>query len=380
MSSYGSDGAYWRCFSELYFLAGKEGKITTFKEAKKWLSEQERVDAPQVAARRWRAIQLQHDGQEMRLRYWRNLREQYVLLRRNVEDCNEGDEQSRLLKLLPDAWVKRVTKEDAKRAKSNHTVKMMLDNEHHKKIVNYTRAKVARDFKRQSLRTALLITVSGDCEKAAIWRLDESKVGGQTICSQAIPARMSCGSVLEWVGEEVPKEYKNLAHNRGLQSGDRSICQVGAGSDGEAVMGLAGAEGGEGLDDNEDEDETAETVVCAFWPTTCTSKATGEAGSPLSRVGRRGKRRSPAKLATRHCPLGRSSEFIHRAASSATGRDPSSNTITRRAGSTRPTRRRTRRHTGPRSLRQPTSGKPKWECPRTSSGGGDSGDQESLGS
>ena len=121
---------------ELYFLAGKEGKITTLKEAKKWLNEQERVDATQVAAKRSRAIQLQHDGREMRLRDWRNLREQYVLLRRNVEDCNEGDEQSRLLKLLPDAWVKWVTEEDAKRAKSNHTVKMMLDKEHHKKIVN----------------------------------------------------------------------------------------------------------------------------------------------------------------------------------------------------------------------------------------------------
>ena len=37
---------------ELYFVATKEGKIKTLKEAKKWLNEQERVDAPQVAARR----------------------------------------------------------------------------------------------------------------------------------------------------------------------------------------------------------------------------------------------------------------------------------------------------------------------------------------
>ena len=37
---------------ELYFVATKEGKVKTLKEAKKWLNEQERVDAPQVAAKR----------------------------------------------------------------------------------------------------------------------------------------------------------------------------------------------------------------------------------------------------------------------------------------------------------------------------------------
>ena len=47
---------------ELYFVATKEGKIKTLKEAKKWLNEQERVDAPQVAAKRWKSIKLQHDG------------------------------------------------------------------------------------------------------------------------------------------------------------------------------------------------------------------------------------------------------------------------------------------------------------------------------
>ena len=36
---------------EVYFVATKEGKIKTLKEAKKWLNEQERVDAPQVAAK-----------------------------------------------------------------------------------------------------------------------------------------------------------------------------------------------------------------------------------------------------------------------------------------------------------------------------------------
>ena len=48
----------WRLpevLQELYSVAANEGKITTLKEAKKLLTEQERVDAPQVAAERWRA-------------------------------------------------------------------------------------------------------------------------------------------------------------------------------------------------------------------------------------------------------------------------------------------------------------------------------------
>ena len=37
---------------ELYFVATKEGKIKTLKEAKKWLNEQERPDASQLTAKR----------------------------------------------------------------------------------------------------------------------------------------------------------------------------------------------------------------------------------------------------------------------------------------------------------------------------------------
>ena len=57
---------------ELYFVATKEGKIKTLKDARKWLNEQERVDAPQVAAKRWKSIKLEHDGREIRLRDWRD--------------------------------------------------------------------------------------------------------------------------------------------------------------------------------------------------------------------------------------------------------------------------------------------------------------------
>ena len=82
---------------DLYFMATKEGKIKTLKKAKKWLNEQEQVDAPQVAAKRWKAIKLQHDGREIRLRDWRDFRGQYILF---VEDWNEGDEQARLLSVI----------------------------------------------------------------------------------------------------------------------------------------------------------------------------------------------------------------------------------------------------------------------------------------
>ena len=86
---------------ELYFVATKEGKIKTLKEAKKWLNEQERVEAPQVAAKRWKSIKLQHYGQEIRLRDWPDFRGQYTLFRCNLEDWNEGDEQACLLPMLP---------------------------------------------------------------------------------------------------------------------------------------------------------------------------------------------------------------------------------------------------------------------------------------
>ena len=249
---------------ELYFVATKEGKIKTLKEAKKWLNERERGDAPQVATKRWKAIKLQHDGRKIRLPDWRDFRGQYTLFRRNVEDWNEGDEQARLLSMLPEAWIKRVTKEEAKRAKTNHTVKMMLPKEYHTNVGAWTRKNVARDVKRHSLRNALLITVTGVREKTAMWRLDECDVSGQTIRLQAIPARMSCDEILEWVGEEVLKEYRNLHHTRGLRPGGRDVNYAGEGSGGEAAMIPTGADGDEALDDDDDDDEPAEVAVCAF--------------------------------------------------------------------------------------------------------------------
>ena len=65
----------WRLpevLQELYFVATKEGKIKTLKEAKKWLNVQEQIDAPQVAAKRWKSIKLQHEGREICLQDWRD--------------------------------------------------------------------------------------------------------------------------------------------------------------------------------------------------------------------------------------------------------------------------------------------------------------------
>ena len=94
--------------------------------------------------------------------------------------------------MLPEAWIKRVTKEEAKRAKFNHTFKMMLPKEYHPKVLAWTNKHVARDVKRRELRNALLITVTGDRKRTTMLRLDNCDVGGHTLCLQAIPARMTC--------------------------------------------------------------------------------------------------------------------------------------------------------------------------------------------
>ena len=292
---------------ELYFVATKEGKIKILKEAKKWLNEQEGVDVPRVAAKRWRAIKLQHDGREIRVRDWRDFRGRYTLFCRNVEDWNEGDEQARLLSMLPEAWIKRVTKEGVKRAKFNHTFKMMLPKEYHPKVLAWTHKHVARDFKRRELRNALLITVMGDREKTAMLRLDECDVGGQTLRLQAIPARLTCDEVLEWVGEEVLKEYRNLHHTRGLKAVDRDIYYVGEGSGGEAAMDPVGADGDEALDDDDDDDEPAKMAVCAFVANNLNTGSNRGSWKPLQNGWKKKEKKEPRRIGD---PLLSFGEFI----------------------------------------------------------------------
>ena len=144
-------------------------------------------------------------------------------------------------------------------------------------MVAWTSKNVSRDVERHSLRKALLITVTGDREKTAMWRPDECDVGQQTLCLQAIPARMSCDEVLELVGEEVLKDYRNLHHTRGLGPGDRDVNYVGGGCGREAAMDPAGADGDEALNHNDDDDEPAETAVCAFVANNLNAEPTGEA-------------------------------------------------------------------------------------------------------
>ena len=232
---------------------------------------------------------------------------QYTLFRRNVEDWNEGDEQARLLSMLPEAWIKRVTKEEAKRAKFNHTFKMMLSKEYHPKVLAWTHKHVARDFKRRELRNALLITVTGDREKTAMLRLDECDVGGQTLRLQAIPARMTCDEVLEWVGEEVLKEYRNLHHTRGLKAGDRDVNYVRKGSGGEAAMDPAGADGDEALDDDDDDDELAEMAVCAFVANNLNRGSNRGSWKPLQKGWKKKEKKEPRRIGD---PLLSFGEFI----------------------------------------------------------------------
>ena len=356
-----------KVLQELYFVATKKGKIKTLKEAKRWLNEQERVDALQVAAKRWKAIKLQHDGQEIRLRDWRDFRGQYTLFRRNVEDWNEGDEQACLLSMLPEAWIKRVTKEEAKRAKSNHTVTMMLPREYHTNVVAWTRKNVTRDVKRHSLRNALLITVTGDRKKTAMWRLDECDVGGQTIRLQAIPARMSCEEILEWVGEEGLKEYRNLHHSRGLRPGDREVNYVGEGSGGEAAMDPAGADGHVALDDDDDNDEPAEVAVCAFVANNLNTGSNRGSGKPLQKGWKKNEKKDPRRIGDPPLSFG---EFIRvhpQGCFVCYGRNKVFNHDHRACPIHKADTEATRRCTGRRSVHPRVSGRPRWRSPRTSS-------------
>ena len=213
-----------------------------------------------------------------------------------MEDWNEGDEQARLLSMLPEAWIKRVTKEEANRAKFNHTFKMLLPKEYHPKVLAWTHKHVARDFKRREPRNALLITVTGDRENTAMLRLDECDVGGQTLRLQGIPARMTCDEVLEWVGEEVFKEYRNLHHSRGLKAGDRDVNYVGEGSGGESAMDPAGADGDEALDDDDDNDEPAEAAVCAFVANNLNTGSNRGSWNPLRKAWKKKENKDPRRI------------------------------------------------------------------------------------
>ena len=127
-------------------------------------------------------------------------------------------------------------------------------------------------------------------------RLDECAMGGQTLCLQAIPVRMTCDEVLEWVGEEVPKEYRNLHHTRGLKAGDRDVNYVGKGSGGKSAMDPVGTEAGEDLNDEDDDDEPAETAVCAFVANTPNAGSNRGSWKPLQKGGKKKEKKEPRRM------------------------------------------------------------------------------------
>ena len=209
--------------------------------------------------------------------------------------------------MLPEAWIKRVTKEEAKRAKFNHTFKMMLPEEYHPNVWAWTKKHVARDVKRRELRNALLITVTGNRGKTAMLRLDECDVGGQTLRLQAILARMTCDEVLEWVGEEILKEYRNLHHTRGLKAGNRDVNYVGEESGRESAMDPAGADGNEALDDDDNDDEPAETAVGAFVANNLNAGSNWGNWKPLQKGCKKKEKKEPRRIGDPPLSLG---EFI----------------------------------------------------------------------
>ena len=244
---------------------------------------------------------------------------------------------------------------------------MMLPKEYHTNAVAWTRKNVARDVKRHSLRNALLITVTGDREKTAMWPLDECDVSGQDIRLQAIPARMSCDEILEWVGEEVLKEYRNVHHTRGLRPGDCDVNYVGEGPCGEAAMDPAGADGDEALDDDDDDDEPAEMAVCAFVASNLNAGSNRGSWKPLQQGWKKKEKKDRRRIGNPALPLGISYELTRRAVSCVMEGTKGSTMSTEHASSTRLTRRPTRRCTGRGSVHPRVSGRPKWKWTRTSS-------------
>ena len=166
---------------------------------------------------------------------------------------------------------------------------------------------MARDVKRHSLQNALLINVTSNREETAMWRPDECDVSSKTIRLQAIPARMSCDEILEWVGQEVVKEYRNLHHCRGWRPGDRDVNYVGEGPGGEAAMDPAGADGGEALDDDDDDDEPAEMALCAFVANNLNAGSNRGSWKPLQQGWKKKEKKDPRRIGNRLLSFG---EFI----------------------------------------------------------------------
>ena len=150
-----------KALQTLYLQDLADGKIKGYKQAKKWLEREERVDAPEQASKLWKAVTLVHNGNDILLYDWRDFQREYYLQRSKVEDWNEKYECRHIMNLFPSSWRERIVKEEHKRAKNLYTAKMMVPSTTHRKIKEWVRKKVTADAVFQSLSRRLTPNVSG---------------------------------------------------------------------------------------------------------------------------------------------------------------------------------------------------------------------------
>ena len=199
----------------LYLQDLADGKIKGYKQAKKWLEREERVDAPEQVSKLWKAVTLVHNGNDIFLYDWRDYQREYYLERSKVEDWYENDECRRIMNLFPSSWRKRIVKEEHKRAKNLYTAKMMVPSTTQRKIKEWVRKRVTANAVFPSLQNALLVRVDTERE----WN-------GHTLNLQQVPRRMTTDEVFEFVGEEVRKEYKAHHQGRAVASAGRQVAHV----------------------------------------------------------------------------------------------------------------------------------------------------------
>ena len=87
------------------------GKIKGYKQGKKWLEWEERVDAPEQASKLSKAVTLVHNGNDIFLYDWRDFQREYYLEHSKIEDWNENDECRLIMNVFPSSWRKRIVKE-----------------------------------------------------------------------------------------------------------------------------------------------------------------------------------------------------------------------------------------------------------------------------
>ena len=81
-----------KALQTLYLQDLAHGKIKGYKQAKKLLEREERVDAPEQASKLWKALTLVHHRNDIFLYDWRNFQREYYLERSKGEDWNENNE------------------------------------------------------------------------------------------------------------------------------------------------------------------------------------------------------------------------------------------------------------------------------------------------